>query len=641
MKASRKKHRRFPPRSQRPPVPEGQGERLRLTLTDFGHLGEAMGRVQGKVIFAAYGIPGEEVEVEVREDHGSYAIAEVVEVLTPSPHRVEPRCPHFGVCGGCQLQHVDYAFQLELKRRVLESQIRRIGKLLDVPVSPTVAAPDPWRYRNNARFTVRRQGEIGFTHWHTHRFEPIDECFILEPRINEAKRAFEGGVLANTGARQLSVRVGRDEDSYLIHPAYQGPAEVGWETGQPGHVERLFGVPFQVSAASFFQVHTKQAERMAALVRDRLRLKGTDLVLDAYAGVGTFAALFAPFCARVVAVEESASAVLDAQVNLRPFSNVEMVEAKTEDFLSSLTQRPDAVILDPPRAGCDPRVLEALGRLMPERVVYVSCDPATLARDLQDLVLRGFRLADVTPLDMFPQTYHIESVSTLERAPKGFFILASTSPRRRDLIRCLDLPVQAMAPASGEEPPPGGLETVDASSPSPAEYARALARAKALSLAERSAVPVLGADTVVVAPDGEILGKPKDADEARAMLRRLRAGEHSVITGVALAMPGGEAVYADHAETRGRMRAYTDEEIEAYIAAGDPFDKAGAYGVQHPVFRPVAEMDGCPLNVVGLPLCLADRLLREAGVTQSNGASVAWSCAGDCLGVARSLGIAL
>lgn len=610
MKAARKKNRRFPPRSQRSALGEGPLERVRLTLTEFGDHGEALGYADdGRVVRAAYGVPGEEVIVEVREDHESYLIGEVVEILTFAPERVQPKCPHFGVCGGCQLQHIDYSHQTELKKRVVENQLRRVGKFMAPPVSPMIPAKDPWHYRNNARFTVRLQGTPGFTNWYTHRFEPIDSCYIMDTRINDAKTALNGALAPKE--RQLAVRVGRNTDSYLIHPNLgKRGSEAGLETGQLGHEERIFGFPFRVSAASFFQVNTQQAERMVALVRERLRLKGNEVLLDAYAGVGTFAALLAPFCARVIAIEESASAVQDAHENLAAFPNIQIVEAKTEEALSEMETHPDVVILDPPRSGCDSRVLRALGRLKPERIVYVSCDPETLARDLHDLVLAGFRLTDVTPVDMFPQTYHIECVATLERAAPGTFVLASSSPRRRELIDRLGLPVQILAPTSGEEPPPP--EPGD--DVTPADYVVSLAKAKALSLAERSQVPVLGADTVVVGPDGRILGKPTDVDDARAMLRYLRGREHTVITGVAVAAPGGTDVFADFSETQGRMRDYTDEEIEAYIATGDPLDKAGAYGIQNRVFHPVEEVRGCGLNVVGLPLCLVDRLLREAGV---------------------------
>lgn len=641
MKASRKKHRRFPPRGGKSPTPEGPPQRLTLELEHPGHQGEAVGRRDdGKIVLAAYGIAGERVVVEVREEHPTYIVAEVVEVLRPSPERVEPRCRHFGACGGCQLQHISYEEQGRIKQSVLTDQLRRIGHIVEPPVSEILAAEDPWNYRNNARFTVRREGVTGFTHWHTHRFEPIDECLIMDPRINDIKHKLDGAL--TNRERQLAVRIGHNTGGTLVHPALNGRGDdSGVETGQGSYEERLFNVPFKVSAASFFQVNTAQAERMMALVRDRLQPTASDTIVDAYAGVGTIAALIAPMVGRVIAIEESAAAVRDAEVNLALFPNVEMVLAKTEEALPELDERVDAVILDPPRAGCYPEVIDALRRLQPRRIVYVSCDPATLARDLNRLILYGYVLTDVTPVDMFPHTYHIESVSTLERMPLDAFVLASTSARRREILTHQNTPFTALAPASNIENAtdsviPSPQHSTPVVIPSAAEesgilisqpdpemptdpiaYAQDLALRKAQSVADQSAtVPVIGADTVVVAPDGRILNKPQDVDEARRMLVALREGDHQVITAIAVVPPGtSSSPIVGHEITVGRMRDYTDEEVEDYITTGDPFDKAGAYGIQHPEFRPVAELNGCYLNVVGLPLCLLERLLTQARAT--------------------------
>ena len=595
MKASRKKHRRFPPRGGKPPVPDGPPQRITIELERAGHQGETVGRRDdGKIVLAAYGIAGERVVVEVREEHPTHIVAEVVEVLRASPERVEPRCPHFGVCGGCQLQHISYEEQGKIKQQVLADQLRQIGGIVNPPVSPILAAENPWNYRNNARFTVRREGVTGFTHWHTHRFEPIDECLIMDTRINDIKRKLDGALINRE--RQLAVRIGRKTGETLVHPALNEIGdERGVETGQLSYTDRLFNTPFKVSAASFFQVNTAQAERMIALVRDRLRPAPSDTIVDAYAGVGTIAALLAPMCGRVIAIEESAAAVRDAEINLAPFPNVEMILAKTEEALPKLKERVDAVILDPPRQGCYPEVIDALRRLQPRRIVYVSCDPATLARDLNRIILGGYSLTDVTPVDMFPHTYHIESVSTLERLPKDGFILASTSTRRHEILTAQQAPFAALAPATGIEDPdssviPSGSEeskisntqpipvtppndaearppappiespashpespassiespaqagahapNTPATPANPITYAQDLALQKAQSVENSDAtVPVVGVDTIVVAPDGRILNKPKDADDARAMLRILKDGDHQVITAIAVIPP--------------------------------------------------------------------------------------------------------
>ena len=586
----------------RPPASPQARPEVTVHLDDMANEGQALGRVEGKVAFAAFGIPGEDVRLRVFTDKKQFLSGDVIEVLTSSPHRVTPRCPHFGVCGGCQLQHVSYEQQLVLKRRVVEEAVRRIGKLLDVTVHPTLPSRDPWQYRNHARFSVTREGSAGFTHRNSHRFVPIDWCYIVHPWINKAKDALQG---AAAGSHQLDLRIGWNTGEYIVQPALEGDTR-GFETGQESFTEVLGGVAFKVSAPSFFQVNTPQAERLVAIVRDRLGMRGTDTLVDAYAGVGVFAVLLAPFVSKVIAIEESHSAIEDALANVQGYPHIQVIEGKTEDILPKLDVPADLVVLDPPRAGCFPQVLDALAVAKPRKVAYVSCDPATLSRDLRMLVLRGFRVEDVQPVDMFPQTYHVESVTTLSRMGADDLLLASTSPRRRELLRELGLPFQALAP-TGEEPRPSGE--------APEDYVAATASAKAASVAEEAQTGVVvGADTVVVL-DGEVLGKPTDADEARAMLRRLRNRPHHVITAVSVARAGSRTPQTLRNITTVHMRDYSDAEIEAYIATGDPFDKAGGYAIQHPDFRPVARIEGCYTNVVGLPLCTLSEGLALAGVT--------------------------
>ena len=233
---------------------------------------------------------------------------------------------------------------------------------------------------------------------------------LMTPGINGALAELQGKCSETT---QLSVRYGVNTGDFLVQPTLQHPA-IGIPSGQSHYVEELLGRRFRVASPSFFQVNTHQAEHMARMVRDRLELVSTDTLLDAYAGVGTFAVLLAGEAGRVIAIEESSAAVRDAALNAEGVNNVEFVESKTEDALETLEEPIDAVILDPPRAGCAPTVLAALVRLAPRRIVYVSCDPSTLARDLAILAEAGMTVLGVEPLDMFPQTYHVEIIATLD-----------------------------------------------------------------------------------------------------------------------------------------------------------------------------------------------------------------------------------
>ncbi|HEX5370314.1 MAG TPA: class I SAM-dependent RNA methyltransferase [Dehalococcoidia bacterium] len=384
-------------------------EQVTIELTDMAYEGHAIGRHDSEVIFAEYGIPGEEAVVELYKRQPGYANGRVVEVRQASPDRVEPLCPYFGNCGGCHWQHISYERQLELKRHVVREQLRRIGKFAEQPVSETVPAADPWGYRNHLRMSAGRYGDIGFVRRGSHSFLQIERCAIARPEINEAITKLQGKA---AGLHQVEFRLGANTGDLVVEPD-MSVREPSMPVARNSYTDTLHGRPFQVSTPSFFQSNTQQAERLIELVRERLQLEGDELLLDAYAGVGTFAALFAPYAREVIGIEEAPSAVADALVNLADLENVRYIEGKVEHVLPGLEERPDAIILDPSRLGCHPDVLDAILRLQAPKLVYVSCDPSTLARDLRSLVDGGYALLDVTPLDMFPQTYHIESVSTL------------------------------------------------------------------------------------------------------------------------------------------------------------------------------------------------------------------------------------
>jgi len=388
-----------------------EAERLRLSLTDMAFEGGAIARHDGQVVFAAYGIPGEEAVVEIERRSKDYLMGRVVEVLSPSPHRVEAPCPYFGQCGGCQWQHIDYPFQAELKARIVGEQLRRIGKFEEPPVAATLTAEERWHYRNHARFSTDRQGQLGFVSLLRRRFIRIDHCRIMHPWINGVLERLQGKC---AGLHQVAIRYGVRTEQALIHPSLK-EIDDSIPSGQTSYEEELLGKRFRVSGASFFQVNTRQAEVLIEVVREKLALGQEQLLLDAYAGVGTFAVLLAPYARRVIAIEESPAAVADAVINQAGIKNIVFYQGKVEQILPELRQRPQAAILDPPRVGCHPDTIAAVLKRPPARLVYVSCDPATLARDLRALCRGGYHLQEVQPVDMFPQTFHIECVATLVR----------------------------------------------------------------------------------------------------------------------------------------------------------------------------------------------------------------------------------
>ena len=391
------------------------------------------------MVFVPRALPGESALVQLQQDRRDYARAELLELQRAAPGRVESPCAHYQQgCGGCSWQHADYGVQLALKQQVVIEQLRRIGHFVEAEtlVQAPIGMLQPWHYRNQARFTVgRRFGELCFTYRSSHRLLRIDHCWIVHPTINTILEMAQGR-LSEPGRRihQVLVRVGINTGQVMISPALPEVPEL--EAGQAFLEEELLGRRFRLEPPSFFQVNTLRERRplpsaigaallplpdaglsmadiLALLVIGRVQPEPSQLVVDAYSGVGTFALLLAPLLREVVGIEEAHSAIRDATHNARSVENVRFLEARTEDALPSLSRRPDAVVLDPARVGCQPAVLTALLESRPSRVVYVSCDPSTLARDLRVLVDGGYTLHEVQPLDMFPQTYHIECVATL------------------------------------------------------------------------------------------------------------------------------------------------------------------------------------------------------------------------------------
>jgi 23S rRNA (uracil1939-C5)-methyltransferase len=408
-------------------------KRFELHLTDMAHGGDALGRHEGKVIFVPYAIPGEKALVEIVEDKGRYARGRPVEILSPSPQRIDPPCPHFGPgkCGGCQWQHIAYPAQLELKAAVVGNQLARLGRLPDVPVRRPIPSAPPWHYRNHVQFSIGNDGRLGFVATDGRRVEAIEVCYLLHPLLEEllAVLALELPELA-----RLSLRAGVNTGDLMmifethddLPPALESDLPVSCvlllSDGTPVNLignnyltEAVAGRTFQISATSFFQVNTAVAEELVRLVGEYLAPTGDEVLLEAYCGVGTFALSLADKVNQVIGIEEDVRAVADARVNAAGLANVEFIEGSVEAILPRLDRPIDLAVLDPPRQGCKPDALTALVELAPRRVVYVSCDPATLARDARRLADGGYQLVEVQPVDMFPQTYHIENMALFEK----------------------------------------------------------------------------------------------------------------------------------------------------------------------------------------------------------------------------------
>ena len=405
-----------------------------ILLTTLTYGGDAMGRLEdGRAVFVPFGLPGERVRIRLTEEKRGFARGEVVEILEASPHRIVPRCKHFGVCGGCHYQNLSYEEQLKAKKEILRDQLTRIGRIQNPLVQDTVASPNPWNYRNHVQFHTTKEGKLGYVGAGTSFAKgilPITECHLPEEAINSLWPQLE--FEPDTNIERISLRVGKENDLMLIlesdspeSPELEIEAEISVAhvfeenavviAGNDHIVIPVSGRDFRISAASFFQVNTALAEKMVQHLLACLPVSLSTTLLDVYCGVGLFSAFLAPRCQHLIGIESSPSACEDFAINLDEFNNVELYEGLAEEVIPHLEAKPYIVLVDPPRAGLEKHVVDGILKLNPQIIAYVSCDPSTLGRDSKRLIEGGYRLKQVTPFDLFPQTYHIESISLFER----------------------------------------------------------------------------------------------------------------------------------------------------------------------------------------------------------------------------------
>lgn len=440
------------------------GNRLTLRVDSLAFGGDGVGRSGEFVVFASGGLPGEDCRVSLTEVRKHYARAEVETVLKPSSERVSPPCPVFGVCGGCQWQMLSYPAQLKVKRLLVREALQRVGGIQEPDVAPVLGMEEPWRFRNKAQYPVAgKDGKlsVGYYRRGTHDVVEFSSCLIQDPALDRFRGTFKALWHAHhlpvykersriPGLRHLLARAGKGTGevlAILVINKGQIPDALVQETrkalpelvgivlnfnSRPGNVilgERfltLWGRDFlyetigplrlRISAGSFFQTNTQQTGVLYQQVKEMAGLSGWERVLDLYSGVGGIALYLAPEAESVLGIEEEGSAFRDACENAArsKIRNVRFLPGRVERQKDSLMDS-DVVIVDPPRSGCSPETLSALARSRARRMVYVSCNPTTLARDIRFLAGKGFRLARVVPVDLFPQSFHIEAVAQLER----------------------------------------------------------------------------------------------------------------------------------------------------------------------------------------------------------------------------------
>ncbi len=419
-------------------------------------------RGRGKAVFVPFVLTGEKIEATLTEEKPGFARAEATAIIEPSPHRTPPPCPHFGRCGGCHYQHTSYEQQLEIKKEILRENLRRIAKLElqnEIQVHPSPS----WNYRNRSRFQVRTRPDFaaGYFKFSSHELLPVEECPISSPLINRALAAlWQAGRAGKAveGVREIEFFTNGEDSQILVEflcaPEARRAAVRAWAEELSASMPEIVGVAafrepqkgvqeplvavgaseltyktrtaaYRVSAGAFFQTNRFLIDELVNIVTSA---RSGELALDLYAGVGLFSTALAGSIRHVVSVESSQTAVRDLKYNL-PL-NAEVFHTTTDQYLTQcgdngragngavlpqLLHRPDLVVVDPPRGGMGDRVARLLTDVAAPRVTYVSCDPATLSRDLLPLLAAGYRVEEVHLVDLFPQTYHLETVLHLAR----------------------------------------------------------------------------------------------------------------------------------------------------------------------------------------------------------------------------------
>jgi 23S rRNA (uracil1939-C5)-methyltransferase len=382
------------------------------------------------VVFVPFGMASETVEIDVQDEHKRWARARLLSILDASPQRVVPRCQHFQMCGGCHYQHMAYETQLQAKTNIVRDQLQRLGGMDPTLVQDTIPCPEPWNYRSRLSLHLTPEGRLGFVTADGDRVFPLEACHLPTPAVDALWKNLD--VTELEGVARVDVQSDDAGQNMIVFYADRPPEqelEIALETcvvwispeGQwvlAGGEPLTFDVlnhSFQVSAGSFFQVNRLLTPKLVERAMAGLALSAGETVFDLYAGVGLFSLFAAAQGAAVVGVESAASACLDYEANLEIYDGVDLYEASVDEVLPAIDRRADAIIADPPRAGLGSRVVADIARLAPERFVYVSCDPATLARDARGLAEGGYELIECVPIDLFPQTFHIETVSTWRR----------------------------------------------------------------------------------------------------------------------------------------------------------------------------------------------------------------------------------
>ena len=451
-------------------IPVEKNKIYEMQIDALGSNGEGIGRIDGYTVFVEGALPGEKISVLIVKVKKNYGYGKLMEILEVSPERREPMCPVAKQCGGCQLQHLSYEAELAYKTREVKDVMERIGGIRNVEVKPALGMENPWRYRNKAQFPVGRGKDgcaIGFYAKRSHRIVDTDQCFlqnacndeiigIVRAFLNEFNIPLYDEEKHKGLVRHILTRIGRNSGEIMVCivingkklpnsdilverlKAVEGVVSIVLNVnkektnvilgqkiitlwGKDTITDSIDGIEFEISPLSFYQVNPIQTEVLYGKAVELAGLKGEETVLDLYCGIGTISLFFARKAKKVFGVEIVPEAIADAKKNAarNGITNAEFAVGAAEEVIPRLYKEEgitaDIVVVDPPRKGCDEKLLETILQISPEKIVYVSCNPATWARDLAVLKEGGYELKEVQPVDQFSHSVHVEVVTCLQR----------------------------------------------------------------------------------------------------------------------------------------------------------------------------------------------------------------------------------
>ncbi len=365
----------------------------KVSITSLDHQGRGIGRINGKIIFIPNTLPDEIVEIEITKEKKKFMEGKVINFIKKSDHRIENLCPYYPKCGGCQLLHMPYSEQLNYKQKKMQNILARYG-LENVSLQNIIASPKEFHYRNKATFQ-NQNNMLGYFEEESYHFIPIEDCLLLDEKINNNIKSLP------TNQGKLVVRSNQKEITYE-------------DTKKVIHT--IVDYKFLVSLPSFFQINDSVTPLLYGKVKEYLNPTKEDTILDLYCGTGTIGIFVSDCCKKVIGIEKCKEAIIDAKENaqLNNISNIEFICGDAGIETKKLKEKPTSIIIDPPRSGLNKETIDIIMTLEPFKIVYVSCDPMTLVRDL-NILKEKYEIKEITPFDMFPNTYHVENVVLLTR----------------------------------------------------------------------------------------------------------------------------------------------------------------------------------------------------------------------------------